>query len=333
MRGAIVLKSTGYAGLGDLLLALERALMLAQSSSRALVVDWRDTPYGRSSRNLFEDLFSPEWNGPIPVWPVSQLQGASTSVEPRAWRGLLQEPLRSVYNRFQGQDWNRRWAAAQLDAGGAAAASKADWVVLWDHTPKRPPGPSPLGTRIRPSADLRDTLARFKQQHFTQPMLGVHVRDTSEAQRAGKRTCPLQLLLQIDRWMAQHPGQGLFVACDNSATLAAIRERHPRAVSHSKWMPAAGEPLHLACHQGDGGLQVARDALLDIWLLASCAALVYPAQSSFSCAAASLSGLPASALHPVAPQGTARRRFSLAATPLWGLVARGWRDSNPRPTV
>jgi hypothetical protein len=307
MGKGLVLKSSGYAGLGDLLLGLDLALALARGSGRSLVVDWRDTPYCRNAINLFEVLFNLT---ETELLPLSSLDEPGASVEPRLWRGALQAPLRTVYGRCRSDDWNRRWASSHLDAGERALNSKADWVVLWDHAKTSsqalargldgPDPAAPLASRVEPVGTLRAAIAHFKAAHFSPSMLGVHVRDTDEAARGGKRANPAALVGQVDQLMARHPASGLFLASDNAAVIAATQARHPCTVSRPKWMPEPGAPLHLAHHQGQEGLQVAADAAIDIWLLAGCDRLIYPATSSFSRTAARLSGLTDEQLHGLA---------------------------------
>lgn len=307
MGKGLVLKSSGYAGLGDLLLGLDLALALARGSGRSLVVDWRDTPYCRNAINLFEALFNLT---ATELLPLSSLDDPRASVEPRLWRGALQDPLRTVYGRCRSDDWNRHWASSHLDAGERALHSKADWVVLWDHAKtssqalaRRLDSPDPgasLARGIEPVGPLQAAIAHFKAAHFRPSMLGVHVRDTAEAARGGKRANRAVLSHLVDQLMARHPASGLFLASDNAAVITATQARHPCTVSRPKWMPEPGAPLHLARHQGQEGLQVAADAAVDIWLLASCDQLIYPASSSFSRTAARLSGLTDERLHGLA---------------------------------
>jgi|GEM_PF-674295 len=324
MTRALVLKSPGFAGLGDLLLALERALLVARATSRALVVDWRDTPYGRGERNLAEQLF--ELHG-VHQLPPEVLACATGLVLPEAWQGRLDQPLRQVYGSLRSDNWDRAWASAKLDAGLAALDSDAAWVVLWDHSAQplqvaalRRLGAAetpPLRQYLQPLPPLQDAISAFCQQHFHQPMIGVHVRASGEAVRAGKSADLNQMFQRLDQLLVAHPVSGLFLASDNAAAIAAMRARYPEVLTRSKWLPAADAPLHLAEGVKPSGIAIANDALIEMALLAACDWLVHPALSSFSQAAARWAGLSSARLHPIASKPPAPRHQ-------WSWPEAGW---------
>jgi hypothetical protein len=309
-KRAVVLKSSGWGGLGDLLLALELALGVAQASGRALVVDWRDTPYGRDGANLFDQLI--EIRG-VNLLPVSLLDDQQQDVEPACWQGRLHQPLRTVYGHFCPDRWNRAWASRHLDAGEQALRSEAAWVVIWNHQQPQlmrqaqlscaaRAGPT-FAEAVQPVARLQELLHVFMEQTFGKAMIGVHARATLEAQEAGKSADVKRIKAVLKRLTRLHPGSGLFLACDNQAWIEQLRLAFPCIVTRSKWLPAPGEPLHLADHGELGGFGVAADALLDLMLLARCQQLVHPQASAFSIAASHLSGLDRACIHPIAPAG------------------------------
>ena len=312
----LVLKSPGFAGLGDLLLALDRALLVARVTGRNLVVDWRDTPYGRGESNLAEQLFVLKG---IEYQPPSILANASGMAEPMVWQGHLDQPLRQVYARFRSDDWNRAWATAQLDAGLAALDSDAPWVVLWDHSStalktealQRLGDPAlSLQQQLQLVPELEEAVSTFVGQHFYQPMIGVHLRASAEAVRAGKSADLGQVCERIDQLLDAHPDSGLFLASDNAASIASMKARYPQVITRPKWLPAANDPLHLSDNTDGSGIAIASDALIELALLAACDQLIYPALSSFSLAAARWSGLPSSRLHPIeSPRSATRKQW------------------------
>ena len=303
---AVVLKSPGFAGLGDLILALDRALQLALATDRTLVVDWRDTPYSRGESNLADQLF--ELHG-VHHLPPMVLARATGDVLPVAWQGHLDQPLRHVYASLRADNWNRAWASAKLDAGLAALDSDAAWVVVWDHSSKAlqaaalrrlgSPEAPPLSNHILPHSALQDAISTFRHQHFRKPIIGVHLRASSEAMRAGKSADLHQVFQCLDQLQASHAWSDLFLASDNAAAIEAMRARYPDVLTRPKWLPAIDTPLHLAEGAEPSGLGIARDALIELALLASCDWLLHPALSSFSLASARLADLQPHQLFPI----------------------------------
>lgn len=313
----LVLKSPGFAGLGDLLLALDRALLVARVAGRNLVVDWRDTPYGRGESNLAEQLFALEG---IEHLQPSILANATGAVVPSSWQGHLDQPLRQVYGSLRSDDWNRAWASAHLDSGLAALDSDAPWVVLWDHSSpalktealRRLGIPAPsLQQQLQLVPELEEAVSSFVSKYFRQLMIGVHLRASAEAVRAGKSADLGQVCERIDQLLDAHPDSGLFLASDNAASIAAMKARYPKVITRPKWLPAADDPLHLSDNIDSSGIAIASDALIELALLAACDQLIHPALSSFSLAAARWSGLPHASLHPIeSPLSTIRKQWS-----------------------
>lgn len=315
MLRALVLKSPGFAGLGDLLLALERALLVARVTGRSLVVDWRDTPYSRGEINLADQLF--ELHG-VQQLPFAMLATAVGSVLPSAWQGRLDQSLRQVYASLQSDDWNRTWAANELDAGVAALDSDAHWVVLWDHSSTalqaaalrrlKASQPPPLLQHLQPLAPLQDAINAYCLQHFCKPVIGVHLRASGEAMRAGKSADLAQVWQRLDQLLTDHPDSILFLASDNAAAIAAMRARYPDLLTRPKWLPASDAPLHLAEDVDATSPAIAADALIELALLASCDWLIHPALSSFSLAAARWSSIPSRRLYPISPPSCLTRQ-------------------------
>lgn len=326
MQRSIVLKSTGFSGLGDLLLALRRAIMAAQATERSLIVDWRDTPYSRGEISLFDELFI--LSG-VQQSSVQSLENAQGTVFPPAWQGRLNQSFRQVYSDHCDQDWNRALAVKNLDAGITCLKSNAEWVVLWDHID--PPSPShasswhvdvnrsPLATLLRPSQRIEETIKSFRQKSFALSMIGAHVRLGSDAIQAGKSVSCEHFYAQIDQLRSLHPSAGVFLASDNQDVVASFLDRYPDVVIRSKWLPEPGKAVHLAEGVSASGVAIAEDALVDLYLLASCHWIIHPSQSSFSIAAARCSGLSSTQIYPLS-------QSSSSVSTRWQWPNTGWID-------
>jgi hypothetical protein len=89
--------------------------------------------------------------------------------------------------------------------------------------------------------------------------------------------------------------------------LEALRSRYPQVVSRPKWFAAPGEPLHLAPDCPDS-FTMARDALLEMAMLARCDWLVSVDNSSYSIVARLMSQAPAARRITLTASGTLRER-------------------------
>ena len=114
----------------------------------------------------------------------------------------------------------------------------------------------------------------------------------------------------------------IFLATDNVTVQRRFSERYgaDRVVWTEKWLPEEGDSIHKNSECPDG-VRAARDALVDIGLLAACDRLVLTGNSSFSALAGWFSPQPESSKSLVFPrQGSWLRR-------LLGKVKRTLRHS------
>lgn len=123
-------------------------------------------------------------------------------------------------------------------------------------------------------------------------MIGVHIRKTFEGGGATKQVKDASYLRAIKAVRRRHPEAGIFLATDNSSMAEWLRGYYPDVVTRPKWFPAPGDAIHFST-DGPERLAGAVDAVAEMFLLASCDYLIYPALSSFSQVARVLSGLPA----------------------------------------
>ncbi|MFZ1575533.1 MAG: nodulation protein NodZ [Chromatiaceae bacterium] len=301
----VLLKSTGGAGIGDLVRAVLSALHYAHVTGRALSVQWADGLYGPAGTNVFPHLFEL-----IDVPAADCLDGLTAPADtwPPAWRGRLDWPLNRLYAELRDDDWNRGWALRELSFDQTRFDYAESVLVMWDFDgftpswqaadPVRRVGSSPedalrqLAARhVRPAARIREQVAAFRERHFTRPMMGVHVRKTFEKGGAGKQVNDESYPRAIAAVRRRHPEAGIFLATDNADMVGMIGRRFPGLVTRPKWFPTAGQPIHFT-PEGPERLARAEDAVVEMCLLAACDYLIYPALSSFSMAARHLSGLP-----------------------------------------
>lgn len=325
----VMVKGTGGAGLGDLIRALLAGLHYATVSGRGLVPCWDDGLYGPIGENVFPRLL--HLTGIVSP-PLAGLD--ANDVAPTVWRGRLHLPLGRVYALERTDDWNRAWALDHLSFDQTRYDHPQTTLVMWDFDrlsaawaaadPLARLGVSPdAAQRLLARRHLRPVpvvLERVRaiHAHFARRMIGVHVRKTFEKGGASRHLDQTAVFAVLDR-LAGDDSVGIFLATDNRDVEAAFRERYPRVVSTSKWFGTPGIALHFD-DQAPNKTQLAIEALVDLYLLAACDALIHPAESSFSRVAALIGDIPPEcqlALPPGPP--TWRRRLRAAA---WALRTR-----------
>ena len=89
------------------------------------------------------------------------------------------------------------------------------------------------------------------------------------------------------------PGAVIFLATDNQAVEREFRGRYEQVVVTEKWFPPAGVPIHRNNLAERRPLENAREALVELYLLGECDALVYGSTSTFSVLANLISKAPA----------------------------------------
>ena len=142
-----------------------------------------------------------------------------------------------------------------------------------------------LRRHVRFHPEVQKRIEDFQSEHFSgRQVIGVHYRKTNEA--AAVRTIPThtQYIRATDRLLAGTDGNALiFLATDNCGVQDDFRKRYGQARVRytSKWLPPAGDSIHKNVDCPDG-VQAARDALVDVGLLAGCGQMVLTGNSSFS---------------------------------------------------
>jgi hypothetical protein len=284
-----VLLVKGDQGLGNRILSLLSAILLARITERQLVVDWRDPFYSDGQRNAFRDLF---------VLDAPSLEPPSLpdtdSVRPSVWRGHLHEPASAVRRRLTGAGGRgpRAWMPLCVDLErvdhpeqvlvftcyheridplrrfltGALAGLRrlpTDAILrhLWD-------------VHLSLASPLQARVDAFRRTHLDRPTIGVHVRASD------RRTRRNAIEAAVARLLAADPQRRIFLATDNRNVLQDFGARFRDVVSTDKWYPPPGEPMHAHPARPDP-IRDGADALVDLSLLAACDALVVDSTSSF----------------------------------------------------
>ncbi|MEO1002600.1 MAG: nodulation protein NodZ [Cyanobacteria bacterium J06638_7] len=286
----VLVKAFRGGGLGDAIRAVILAVLYAQRTGRQVVVDWSDGSFGPAGENVFYRLF--QLKGPDAESSLIHLKD-ERSVIPEIWRGNLSRSMRSLWLEHGITGWNRDFAR-RMFSFDQQRDHQETVCVMWDFDALSSYAVPDLQSTVRTALRLQNSIARlrdaFLKEHFSDAMLGVHLRAAHERQVqkaiTGRRTirCTVDQLMETGRY------RGIFLATDHAATQEWFLQQYPQTVVRPKPFSGDGSPLHLA-EFGQPRLEQTVDALLDMLLLASCQGLLFPGHSSFSLCAAYFSGL------------------------------------------
>ena len=311
-KGVVLVKSTGGAGLGDSVRALLSALHYATVSKRHIAVQWDDGMYGPKGVNAFPRLLQ------LVDLAVTDLDEVDENdVRPATWSCRLKRPLNELYGHLRDDEWDRQWALANLSFDQRRFNYPERVLVMWDFDgfqsswhavdPKRRVGTSPEDAmrrlakqHLRPSPEALAMVLRICREKYRNRMVGVHVRKTFEKGGTSRHVNLITVFDLVEALLAGNNDIGVFLATDNSEVEVAFRARFPHVVTARKWFGAPGIALHFDERATDK-TRLAIEAVIDLYLLASCDWLIHPANSSYSRVAGIIGRMAPECIFPVPP--------------------------------
>jgi len=295
----LVIKGSG--GLSNRIQAVLAGIGYCLLTGRTLCVDWRDGLYSNAFENVFPLYFSVPGLRTVDVPPPVTPQ---TAIFPEFWRDRLGDPVAVEY-LFDNDHLSR--AAREKssidftcldypqDVLAGWSADLAPALALAPFLARGVPGFSGrkpmeacrdlLRGYLRPVPELVRAVEAFATARFSPSgMIGAHIRHTD-------LKAPLDAFARVIRETMEKTGYGLFLTTDNSQVQTTFGRLFPGCVHTEKFFPAPGEPLH-AYYQGCDNARKGFEALVDMFLLGRCRAIVHYAPSSFARIPILLSGLP-----------------------------------------
>ena len=149
----------------------------------------------------------------------------------------------------------------------------------------------------------------FRDDQFSGPMVGVHVRYSDRQVRLDA------IVRRVDALIEREPGLRVFLATDNRAVADRFERRYREIVTTPHWYPEPGSHSHQSADCPDR-LENGVEALVDLFLLAECEYLVCDSASSFARVATLLTSAPATHISDVGPDARLRRRLRNGAVRL-----------------
>ncbi|MBO0348185.1 xyloglucan fucosyltransferase/Nodulation protein Z (NodZ) [Phormidium pseudopriestleyi FRX01] len=284
MANYIVVKGTS--GIGNRVLAVATGILYAQFSGRQLVVDWRDGSYSNTGTNLFFRYFDCPVAQSVEVLPVTD------SIYPTPWQNQLHRSLGSLLNE----------SGLNCDKDLSFDVSRLDYpetiIVLSAYTHKihkmrslftgeyshfaKLTNPEilklVLQSNLTLKEDIRLKVEQFKQEYFSDYMIGVHIRYSDMKVPLSEIEASLQSIVRTVKF--KHPNYKICLATDSQEVLSLFKEKFINVISTNKWFSPSGKRLHQN-HECQDLIQNGIEALVDLYLLADCDRLLFSSQSSF----------------------------------------------------
>ena len=307
MAKYLILK--GKYGFGNRLQALCQGLVYCQLTDRQIIVDWRDARYSDSGANAFPLLF--KRLGGNMCLPDDVLD----SVFPTVWKGMLDKEVDWMKVHFSPNATAREHANEMIKNFSISPfelSSENQVVVMFDRQfhwgfvtnhLHRLPGTWPttsfrdllhylLKTYIVPRYEIRKKVKDFKAAHFSNPMIGVHIRYTDNV-RGHKPLDALEVyFIAIDKLLKKYPSATLFLATDNQRVENRFANKYENLIVMGKQYP---DKKNQSIHHRSSGLNktaAAKEALQEMYLLSECNYLIHSSGSTFAKLAAIISEMP-----------------------------------------
>jgi|GEM_PF-4169667 len=303
---SIIVKSSCFSGLGDLLQGALTGIAYAKISGRSLYIDWRGNVYNYGyENNLFYDLFN--LNDVLQISDIPDTR----DVYPISWQGALNKSFTELYRDDGDVPWNRLEAVRKYEFDMSRIDYPNSVLVMFTFSqfPALRAGLKELGIpatiptleamRILFSRYVRlreDLLRRIESEWDRiskgEEVIGVHIRKTNESD-CQKGSIPIENYIKVIRRMLKKYGYSrIFVATDNIlAQEALVSQFGDKVFFIDKCFAKPGEPLHLGRAECSGWENIV-SAISDIFILARCKKIVCRMDSGFAQAAMIIGNIP-----------------------------------------
>lgn len=284
-QGYLAVKATG--GMGNRLLGLMCAVVYSLMTGRRLCVDWSDFMYSDDDENVFPRLFQ------LSGVPHSHCLPRTQDVYPEFWRELLQtdllveqmgiahcEPAVMEATRF---DMDKRYGQSVV---AFWSYDLAPMQAALDHIREHLPQFAALDVdgicgeimkkHLLPRPIVSDRVDAFVARHFKGPMIGLHFRHTD-------LRMPLEETVRVVQDLKESMGARIFLATDSQMIERVMSKLFGEAlVVMPKRYPKNGKHLHSHRVEGMTNFEKALDAVVEMYLLSRCDALVRYQASTFA---------------------------------------------------
>ena len=301
--GFIIVK--GMHGLGNRINSVLMAVVYSKITGRKLLIDWSDGMYADKGINAFPLLFKSTYVA------KSLSDYLDRKVYPKVWQGKIDNSAREVMAQLgDNSDYPKR--DRQILSANLGKTYSEDIIVFLDFffspsvfkkllkekkeiSKKIEMNPARLVRKhLIPQDDIKNFIESFIAGKFRRKMIGVHVRHTDNElayfAKWNRGVAVEKIITALDQTLKKEKDAGIFVSTDNQKILEGMKEKYENVVFLDKFFdPEDFKPIHLSrnCTKKE---EMAKEALIDMCLLARCDYLIYSSKSTFANTAVLLSG-------------------------------------------
>ncbi len=283
----LIVKAKG--GMGNRMLCTVTGLLYAKITNREVFVDWRDQAYADAGVNAFPLFFS------CPVCQNGNFEENQVEVAPDIWKGCLNKSVSQMIDENDPDKHSSVFIHRKYSIDPAQKDYPEDVLIYWSYIERinriRKLFPVSLPEYVKKDkryilrkeltsmlplqGDIVKVIAKNKVALWGEKVIGVHVRFTD-------RKVDLKLYdSPIRRMLEKMPEARIFLATDNMDIKNYFEKKYHKVVYTEKWYPEESIALHYNASCPDK-IQNGIEALVDMYLLAECDALIYPGHSTFS---------------------------------------------------
>lgn len=282
----LVVKAKG--GMGNRMLCAITGILYGQLANRKIYVDWTDGVYAAPGVNAFDSFFDCSV-------VTNQSKPPLGSIFPDIWSGCLDKSVSQMFTKYDPDKHSSKFIHRKYSLDVRNLNYPQDVVVFWNYIDRinnlrrhfnKTNSPYAdlsraaiirkfLSDEMMLNNDISSKIAEFKDMHWQDHVIGVHVRYTDRKSPLGNYEKPIAKLLR------KYPGASIFLATDNQEIESYFQNKYGRIFTTPKWFPSNTNALHTNTECLDKA-QSGAEALIDMYLLAECNGLVYPGNSTFS---------------------------------------------------
>lgn len=287
MNKTLVIKAKG--GMGNRMLCTVTGLLLAEILKRKPVVDWSDGAYAEEGINAFPFFFkSGSCSTELPFYE-------GKNIVPDIWNRNLNQSVSRMIHKYDPKKHSSILIHRKYSVDPSCSDIQGEIAVYWSYTERiRRLGEGlselyPESARMSKEQKLSYFIPRFlllqdgiqneiekiKETVWENRVIGVHVRHTDRQISLERYKKP------INRMLEKHPGAAIFLATDNPHVNEFFKSQYSHVITLEKWYPEDSSALHQNYTCPDK-VRNGIEALVDMYLLAECDALIYPGNSTFS---------------------------------------------------
>ncbi len=295
----------GKAGMGNRILSVLDGILYSQITGRQLIVDWSDYTYSNDNSNIFPLFFD------LPSsLSLEEIKSHGMSIHPVIWQNHLNDSLNKLIDMYEKIPSKHRdslykytFDLRRIDYNETILVKcSVDAQIshlrryfkenLSNYT--RLNNESVLKRIFRDNLKLNEKIQQrvksFKQKHFTQPTIGVHIRYTD------RKTILNKYPKIIERIIKSHDSLNnplIFLATDSKSVEDYFVKKYgiTNVIYTQKWHPNTCQYIHQNPECPDR-FENGVEALVDMYSLGNCDYLIYDSISTFGLIAKLISDIP-----------------------------------------